>query len=202
MHLAAIQCRLGMLPIADALFSRRQGDGDRHGCGNAREAVRTISALARQLGRRDPVLHCHLRVRPCPCRSSSRSRPSMARRSESPTGFFLSSSCHIAHGIVARHIRLDAIWAAPLALVCAAGFCQRLLEVGLHLSRLAAVAFGGVCSILSYMSQTGRRIAAGSPQRKCWAGSASRKPGGNCWILAAQFAGYLAGNGAGGLLSP
>lgn len=167
MLLAAIQFRLGMLPIAYALFFGVK----------ATAIVLVAESLARlsgqsplSLGRWVVAILSFI--------------PSFAFGLHLPVVIAVAAGYGAAIGVGSRReyssppsaasrkdeLRtisvMGAIWAVPLALVWAAGFLQRLLEAGLHFGRLAADAFGGVCSVLADMPQTGRRIAAGSPQRR------------------------------------
>lgn len=89
------------------------------------------------------------------------------------------------------------IWAAPLLVAWAAG-ATFLLALGLFFSKLAVVTFGGAYAVLAYMTQavvtdygwlsTAQMIDA--------LGLAETTPG--PLILVTQFAGILAGTGAGG----
>ena len=90
------------------------------------------------------------------------------------------------------------IWAAPIALIWAAGGAPILIDVAAFFSKLAVVTFGGAYAVLAYMAQdvvqafgwltTGEMMDG--------LGLAETTPG--PLILVTEFVGFLAGYGAGG----
>ncbi|SDN91260.1 chromate transporter [Lutimaribacter pacificus] len=90
-----------------------------------------------------------------------------------------------------------AVWLAPLALLWATG-ARFLTEIALFFSQLAVVTFGGAYAVLAYMTQT---IVTeygwlSTAQMIDALGLAETTPG--PLILVTEFAGILAGHGAGG----
>lgn len=90
------------------------------------------------------------------------------------------------------------IWAAPVALVWAAGGAPILMDIAAFFSKLAVVTFGGAYAVLAYMAQdvvqafgwltTGEMMDG--------LGLAETTPG--PLILVTEFVGFLAGYGEGG----
>ena len=90
-----------------------------------------------------------------------------------------------------------AIWAAPIAILWAAG-ARFLLELALFFSQLAVVTFGGAYAVLTYMTQAivTDKGWLGTAQMIDALGLAETTPG--PLILVTQFVGTLAGHGIGG----